>query len=75
MFWKSARIKRGEIAEKPEQFAKELEDLLGDGAKIIEEKVTQTLYAKIGAEYAKKEGYTFSEYIKDAYQKQLRHKQ
>ncbi len=59
-------VKRGEIAEKPEQFAKELEDLLGDGAKIIEEKVTRTLYAKIGMEYAKKEGYTFSDYIKDA---------
>jgi hypothetical protein len=59
-------IKRDEIADKPEQFAKELEDLFGDGAKIILEKVTKILYAKIGMEYAKKEGYTFSDYIKEA---------
>jgi hypothetical protein len=65
-------IKRDEIAEKPEKFAKELEDLLGDSAKIIEEKMTQRLYAKTGMDYVKKEGYTFSDYIKDAYRKQLR---
>lgn len=65
-------IKRDEIAEKPENFAKELEDLLGDSAKIIEEKMTQRLYAKTGMDYVKKEGYTFSDYIKDAYRKQLR---
>ena len=62
-------IKRDEIAEKPEQFANELEDLFGDGAKIIEEKVIQTLYAKIGMDYIKKEGYMFSDYIKEAYRK------
>jgi hypothetical protein len=65
-------VKRGEIAEKPEKFAKELEDLLGDSAKIIEEKMTQRLYAKTGMDYVKKEGYAFSDYIKDAYRKQLR---
>jgi hypothetical protein len=68
-------IKRDEIIEKPEQFAKELEDLYGDSAKIILEKTTRTFYAKIGMSYVKKEGYTFSDYIRDVYQKQLRRKQ
>jgi hypothetical protein len=65
-------IKRDEIAEKPEQFAMELENLFGDSAKIILEKTTRTLYAKIGIEYINREGYKFSDYIKDAYQKQLK---
>ncbi len=68
-------IKRDEVIEKPEQFAKELKALYGYSAKIILEKVIQTLYAKIGMEYTKKEGYTFSDYIKDAYQKQLKREQ
>lgn len=67
-------IKRDEIAEKPEQFAKELKDLLGDSAEIILEKTTRAFYAKIGVNYVKKEGYTFSDYIKDAYQKRFRRK-
>jgi hypothetical protein len=57
-------IKRDEVAEKPEKFAKELEDLLGDSAKIIEEKMTQRLYAKTGMDYVKKEGYTFQTTLK-----------
>lgn len=65
-------FKRDELAEKPEQFAKELEDLLGDGAKIIEEKVTQTLYAKIGMKYVKTKDYAFPEYIKEAREEFLR---
>ena len=55
----NSAVKRDEIAEKPEKFAMELEYLLGDGAKIIEEKIIQSVYAKIGMEYTKTEGYAF----------------
>jgi len=70
----NSSFRRDELTEKPELFAKELEDLLGDGAKIIEERIIRNLYAKIGIEYVEKEGYTFSDYIKCAYQEFLKHK-
>jgi len=60
-------VKREEIAEKPELLAREFEDLFGDSAKIIEERIIRKLYLKIGIKYDDKEGYTFPEYIKKAY--------
>ena len=59
-------LKRSEIADKPEQFAKELEDLLGDGAKIIEEKTIRTLCKKIGKEYILRKEHSFSDYVRAA---------
>ena len=59
-------IRRDEIAEKPERFAGELEDLFGNSAKIILEKATRMFYAKIGANYVDREDYTFSDYIREA---------
>ena len=70
----NSAVKRDEIAEKPEKFARELEDLLGDGAKIIEEKIIQKVYAKIGMEYTKTEGYAFPEYIIKAREEYLKRK-
>ena len=50
------------------------QDLLGDGAKIIEEKIMQSVYAKIGMEYVKTEGYAFPEYIMKAREEYLKRK-
>jgi hypothetical protein len=70
----NSSFRRDELAEKPELFARELEGLLGDGAKIIEERMIRNLYSKIGMEYKKEEGRAFSEYIRNAYQEYLKNK-
>jgi len=59
-------LNRDEIADKPELFAKELERLLGDGARIIEEKIISNLYEKIGRKYVAVKGYSFPDYVRDA---------
>ena len=66
-------LKRSEIADKPELFAEELESLLGDGAKVIEERMIRNLYAKIGSKFTEIDGYTFPDYVKDAKEKYLKH--
>ena len=66
-------LKRSEIADKPELFAEELESLLGDGAKVIEERMIHNLYAKIGSKFTEIDGYTFPDYVKDAKEKYLKH--
>ena len=66
-------LKRSEIADKPELFARELESLLGDGAKVIEERMIRNLYAKIGSKFTEIDGYTFPDYVKDAKEKYLKH--
>jgi len=66
-------LKRSKIADKPELFAEELESLLGDGAKVIEERMIRNLYAKIGSKFTEIDGYTFPDYVKDAKEKYLKH--
>jgi hypothetical protein len=67
-------IRREEIAERPDKFARELEDLFGDGAKVILERTVKTLYEKLGLSYVRKRGYEFSDYVGEAYQEYLRRK-
>ena len=62
----NAPLNRNEIADKPELFAKELESLLGEGAKMIEEKIIRTLYEKIGKKYIMRKGSSFSDYVRAA---------
>jgi hypothetical protein len=70
----NSSFRRDELAEKPELFAGELEDLFGDGAKIIKERMIRDLYSKIGMEYKNEKGRAFSEYIRNAYQEYLKNK-
>jgi len=60
-------FRREEVAEKPELFAREIEDLLGDCSKITLERIIQSLYAKLGIENARIKDGTFSECIKTAF--------
>ncbi|MCD6538920.1 hypothetical protein J7L18_10010 [Candidatus Bathyarchaeota archaeon] len=65
-------VKRDEIADKPEVFAAELESLLGDGAKIILERIVKNLYSTLNLEYKETAKKRFSESVREAFKKYLR---
>jgi len=62
-------LKREEIAEKIEDFAAGLEGLLGSGAAVIEKLILENLCSKLRLSYGEKEGYRFSDYIKELREK------
>ena len=61
----NSHLKREEIAEKPEVFSAGLERLMSSGAPVIENLILKSLYSKLGLEFEEKEGYEFSDYIKE----------
>lgn len=48
-----------------------LKKFFGEGSKILEERIVQELYAKLGLEFQKKEGYRLSDYVLEAKNKYL----
>ena len=58
-------LKRDEIAEKPEDFAAGLDRLLGSAAPFMEKLILQKLYDKLELRFAEKEGYEFSDYVRE----------
>ena len=58
-------LKREEIAEKPEVFYAGLKRLLSSGAPLIEKMILKNLHSRLQLEYAEKEGYGFSDHIKE----------
>jgi hypothetical protein len=54
-----------DIADKPEDFSAGLERLLGSAAPVIEKMILQNLFGKLELEFVEKEGYRFSDYIKE----------
>ena len=61
----NSHLKREEIVEKPEVFSVGLERLLGSGAPVIEKLILKNLYSKLELEFREKEGYKFSDYIRE----------
>jgi hypothetical protein len=61
----NSHLKREEIAEKPEVFSAGLEKLMISAAQIIEKTVLKNLYRRVGLKFVEKEGYEFSDYIKE----------
>ena len=61
----NSHLKREEIAEKPEVFSAGLERLLVSAAPVIENLILKNLYSKLGLKFVEKEGYEFSDYIKE----------
>ena len=59
-------IRRDEIAEKPELFAKELEKLLGEGARIVTREIVENLYGKLGIELDEIDDQDLPRYIRYA---------
>ena len=57
--------KREDIAEKPEVFSAALQRLLGSGARVIEKLILKNLYSKLRLKLEEKEGYEFSDYVKE----------
>jgi hypothetical protein len=58
-------LKREEIPEKSDVFSAGLERLLASAGLVIEKMILRNLYRKIGLEFEEKEGYEFSDYIKE----------
>ena len=63
--WNKCHLKKEEIAEKPEVFSAGLEMLLGSGASVIEDLILNSLYRELGLKFEEKDGYEFSDYIKE----------
>ena len=59
-------IRRDEIAENPELFAKELEKLLGEGARIVNREIVENLYDKLGIELDEIDDQDLPRYIRYA---------
>jgi hypothetical protein len=62
-------LKREEIAEKPEVFSAGLERLLKSGAVLIEKMILINLSSQLQLKYEEKEGYEFSDYIRELREK------
>jgi len=62
-------LKLEDIAERPEDFSAGLERLMGSAAPVIEKGILQNFYGKLGLEFVEKEGYGFSDYIKELREK------
>jgi len=58
-------LRRGEIAEKPEVFSAGLERLMVSAARVIEILILKNLYRRLGLAFEEKEGYEFSDYVKE----------
>ncbi|MGD8506620.1 MAG: hypothetical protein PVF15_08160 [Candidatus Bathyarchaeota archaeon] len=58
-------LKWEEIAQKPEVFSASLERLMVSAAQVIEKMVLKNLYCKLGLRFEEKNGYEFSDYMKD----------
>jgi len=62
-------LKRGEIAEKPEVFSAGLERLMVSGAPPMEKLILKNLYGKLGLKFRERDGYEFSDYIRELEEK------
>lgn len=60
----NSHLKLEEIAERPELFSVALETLMASAALVIEKLILKNLYCKLGLRFREKEGYEFSDYIK-----------
>jgi len=61
----NSHLKLEEIAEKPEVFSAGLERLMVSAARVIENSILKNLYSKLGLKFEEKEGYEFSDYVKE----------
>jgi ribonuclease HII len=62
-------LKRKEIAEKPEDFSADLKKLMVSAASMIEKMILENLYSKLELKFVEKEGYGFSDYLKELKEK------
>ena len=60
---KSYSVKKHEILEKPEAFARGLEKIFGAGASVLERLILKSLYSKLGVDYENVEPRPFVDYL------------
>jgi hypothetical protein len=61
----NSRLKREEIAKKPKIFSTGIKKLMGSGAPVIEKMILKNLYSKLELKLEEKDGYEFSDHIKE----------
>jgi|SRR3989304_4625390 len=66
---KQCHLKLEEIVEKPEVFSAGLERLTVSATSVIEKMILENLYSKLNLRFAEKDGYDFSDYIKELKEK------
>jgi hypothetical protein len=59
------RLKLKEVADKPKVFSDSLEKLMVSATRVIEMVILKNLYSRMGLKFKKKQGYEFSDYIKE----------
>jgi len=63
------RLNRRRIAEEPEDFSAGLERFLSSAAPVMEKIILKNLYSKLELKFEEKEGYKFSDYVKELKEK------
>jgi hypothetical protein len=63
------RLNLRRIAEEPEDFSAGLERFLGSAAPVMEKMILKNLYSKLELKFEEKEGYKFSDYVKELREK------
>jgi biotin carboxylase len=58
-------LKLEEVADKPKVFSASLERLMVSAARVIENVILKNLYSRIGLTFREKQGYEFSDYIRE----------
>jgi hypothetical protein len=58
-------LKLEEVADNPKVFSASLERLMVSAARVIEKVILKNLYSKIGLKFKEKQGYEFSDYIRE----------
>lgn len=61
---KSYSLKKHEIIVKPDAFEAAIQQIFGDGAKVLEKLILKSMYSKLGLKYQEKKEYRFSDYLR-----------
>lgn len=61
----NSSLRLEDVANKPEVFSASLERLLLSAAGVIKQNILKNLYSKLGLKFEEKEGYEFSDYVRE----------
>ena len=61
----NSKLSLKDISKKPEEFSASLETLMVSAARVIERLILTNLYSRLEQNFKEKEGYKFSDYIKE----------
>ena len=61
----NSKLSLKDVSDKPEVFSSSLEMLMVSAARVIEQLILKNLYSRLGRTFEEKDGYKFSDYIKE----------